>query len=116
MMNIPQATFAFELDFQGDKAIVTREIDQGLQKIEVSTPAVVTCDLRLNKPRFSKIQAIIKAKKKKVETIALDSLGLDVAPRLEVLSVTEPPKRAGGVTVGSVDELLDKLRNEAKVI
>ena len=116
MMNIPQATFAFELDLQEDKALVTREIDQGLQKIEVSTPAIVTCDLRLNKPRFSKIQDIIKAKKKKIETIELKDLEIDVAPRLETLSVTEPPKRQGGVTVASVDELLDKLRNEAKVI
>ncbi len=116
LMDAPQATFAYEIDLGDGKATVTREIDQGLQKIEVDLPAVFTCDLRLNKPRFSKIQDIIKAKKKKVETIELADLGIDFEPRLQTISVSEPPKRKGGVTVETVDELLDKLRNEAKVI
>jgi electron transfer flavoprotein beta subunit len=117
-MNVPSATFSSEINIAEDNksAEVTREIDQGLQKVNVSLPAVFTCDLRLNTPRFAKVQDIIKAKKKPVETIDLASLGLDVSPRLKVEKVSAPEERQGGVLVESVDELIDKLRNEAKVI
>jgi electron transfer flavoprotein beta subunit len=93
-----------------------REVDFGLQQVEVSLPAVFTVDLRLNTPRFANVQNILKAKKKPVESIAIDSLGLDVAPRLKVESVEMPSEREGGVIVADVDELLAKLREEAKVL
>ena len=93
-----------------------REVDFGLQQVEVSLPAVFTVDLRLNTPRFANVQNILKAKKKPVESIAIDSLGLDVAPRLKVESVEMPSERDGGVIVADVDELLAKLREEAKVL
>ena len=91
-------------------------MDQGLQKIEVSLPAVFTCDLRLNTPRFANVKSILKAKRKKVEKVALDSLDIDVTPRIKVEEVMAPPEREGGVIVADVDELIDKLRNEAKVL
>ena len=118
MMGIPCATFSSEIDFVvGDRtAQVMREVDFGLQQVQMDLPAVFTVDLRLNTPRFANVQNILKAKKKPVETIQLESLGLDVAPRLKVQKVEEPTERSGGVTVADVDELLDKLRNEAKVI
>ena len=117
VLGVPSATFSSEIIISEDKktAEVTREIDQGLQKISVSLPAVFTCDLRLNTPRFAKVQDIIKAKKKPVEVIDLASLGIDVTPRIKVEKVSAPEEREGGVMVGSVDELLDKLRNEAKL-
>lgn len=79
-------------------------------------PAVVTCDLRLNQPRFVKLANVMKAKKKKIETLSIDDLGVDTSSRLQILSVAEPPRRQGGVILGSVDELVDKLQNEAKVL
>ena len=117
-MGVPAATFSskIEIDAANKQATVTREVDFGLQKIQVSLPAVFTCDLRLNTPRFSNVQSIIKAKKKPIESIALDSLGINVSPRLVVEKVEMPQERQGGVIVASVDELLQKLRNEAKVI
>jgi electron transfer flavoprotein beta subunit len=95
---------------------VTREIDGGLEMLEVSLPAIVTTDLRLNEPRYATLPNIMKAKKKPLDTVTPDALGVDIAPRLKTLKVTEPAARAGGVIVASVDELVSKLRNEAKVI
>mmetsp|Transcript_91169 Transcript_91169/g.125657 ORF Transcript_91169/g.125657 Transcript_91169/m.125657 type:complete len:118 (-) Transcript_91169:16-369(-) len=117
-MDVPCASFSSEIEFSGDEstAKVTREVDFGLQEIEVSFPAVLTCDLRLNTPRFTKVQNILKAKKKKVETIQLSDLDIDVAPRLKIEKVEAPAEREGGIIVENVDELLDKLRNEAKVL
>ena len=118
LMGIPSATFSSKIEFaqDGKSAEVTREVDFGLQKIRVSIPAVFTCDLRLNTPRFSTIQSIIKAKKKPMETLNLKDLGLDVEPRLKLEKVEMPSERKGGEIVGSVDELVKKLKNEAKVI
>ena len=117
-MDIPSATFSSEIEFAGDSsaATVTREVDFGLQQIEVSLPAIFTVDLRLNTPRFANVQGILKAKKKPVQVISLADLGIDVEPRLTVERVEAPTEREGGVIVESVDELLDKLRNEAKCI
>lgn len=118
-MDVPSATFSSEIDISEDNstAKVTREVDFGLQQIEVSLPAVFTVDLRLNIPRFANVQNILKAKKKPVEVIKLaDLTDIDVQPRLTIERVDPPSERAGGVIVESVDELLDKLRNEAKVI
>jgi electron transfer flavoprotein beta subunit len=115
-MNVPLASFASILDFADGKCKVTREIDAGLQEIEVMTPAVFTCDLRLNTPRFAKVKDIIKAKKKQLDTLNLEDLGIDFAPRLKVLSVEAPLTREGGLMVASVDELVDKLKNEAKLL
>jgi electron transfer flavoprotein beta subunit len=95
---------------------VTREVDFGLQKVRVTLPAVFTCDLRLNTPRIATVQSILKAKKKPIETLNLADLGINVEPRIKVEKVDLPPERKGGVIVGSVDELIEKLRNEAKVI
>jgi electron transfer flavoprotein beta subunit len=111
-----QATFASEVDIEGDKAIVTREVDGGLQTIKVSMPTVITVDLRLNEPRYASLPNIMKAKKKPIDEKTPDDYGVDVAPRLEVLKTTEPPARQAGVKVGSVAELVDKLKNEAGVI
>ena len=118
LSTIPCATFSSKIEFADDKetAIVTREVDQGLQKVEVSLPAVFTCDLRLNTPRFANVRSILQAKRKKVEKVKLDSLGLDVSPRIIVEEVVSPPEREGGVMVADVDELIDKLKNEAKVL
>lgn len=118
LLNIPSATFSSKIEFSNDgkAADVTREVDFGLQKIRVSLPAVFTCDLRLNTPRFSNVQSIIKAKKKPIETLNLKDLGIDVEPRLKVEKVEMPAERKGGVMVASVDELISKLKNEAKVI
>lgn len=115
-MGIPCASFSSKIEFGDGHAKVMREVDFGLQQVEVSLPAIFTVDLRLNTPRFANVQNILKAKKKPVEEIVLESLGLDVAPRIKVERVDAPTERAGGVIVGSVDELLDKLRNEAKVL
>jgi electron transfer flavoprotein beta subunit len=111
-----QATFASKVEVDGDGAKVTREIDGGLETLAVKLPAVVTTDLRLNEPRYVTLPNIMKAKKKSLETLAPDALGVDVAPRLKTLKVTEPPKRSAGQQVKSVDELVEKLKNEAKVI
>ena len=116
LMDWPQATFASKVDLAGDKVTVTREIDGGLETLAMALPAVVTTDLRLNEPRYATLPNIMKAKKKSLDTIAADSLGVDVAPRLKTIKVSEPPKRAGGVKVADVADLLNKLRHEAKVI
>ena len=116
LMNWPQATFASKVVVAGSKATVTREIDGGLETIEIGLPAVVTSDLRLNEPRYATLPNIMKAKKKPLETLTPAALGVDVAPRLKALKMAEPPKRAGGVLVKDVAELIAKLKNEAKVI
>ena len=111
-----QATFASKLAVSGDKAAVTREIDGGLETVEIRLPAVVTVDLRLNEPRYATLPNIMKAKKKPLETLKPEALGVDVRPRLGTLKVAEPPKRTAGVRVADVAQLVDKLKNEAKVI
>jgi len=116
LMDWPQATFASKLELGDGEAEVTREIDGGLETIKVKLPTVLTTDLRLNEPRYASLPNIMKAKKRPIDTIAATDLGVDTAQRLEVLKVEEPPKREGGVKVADVAELVDKLRNEAKVI
>ena len=111
-----QATFISKLEVQDTKAVVSREVDEGLERIEVKLPAVITVDLRLNEPRYASLPNIMKAKKKPIDQLTPDALGVDVTPRLRYLKVEEPPKRLAGVRVGSVDELVDKLKNEAGVI
>jgi electron transfer flavoprotein beta subunit len=112
----PQATFASKLAIAEGKATVTREIDGGLETLEISLPAVVTTDLRLNEPRYATLPNIMKAKKKQLDTVKPAELGVDVTPRLTVLKVSEPPKRSAGIKVADVAELVNKLKNEAKVI
>jgi electron transfer flavoprotein beta subunit len=116
LLGRPQATFASKLKIAGDKAEVTREVDGGLETIAIPLPAVVTTDLRLNEPRYVTLPNIMKAKKKPLETLKPDALGVDVAPRLKTLKVEEPPKRKAGVKVPDAKALVQKLRNEAKVI
>ena len=118
MMGVPSATFSSDINFSEDltSAKVMREVDFGLQEVEVSLPAVFTVDLRLNTPRFANVAGILKAKKKPVEVMNLSDMGLDIKPRLTIEKVEAPSEREGGVIVENVDELLDKLRNEAKVI
>ena len=116
LLNWPQATFASKIDVKVNKLEVTREIDEGLETIEVDVPAIVTCDLRLNEPRYASLPNIMKAKKKPIEEILVSDLGVDVSPRLEQLKVEEPPKRKAGIKVANVAELVQKLKNEAKVI
>lgn len=112
----PQATFASKVVIADGKATVTREIDGGLETLQLSLPAVVTTDLRLNEPRYATLPNIMKAKKKPLDTVKPDALGVDVAPRLKTLKVVEPAKRSAGVKVADVAELVNKLKNEAKVI
>jgi electron transfer flavoprotein beta subunit len=116
LMNWPQGTFASKLAITDGKASVTREIDGGLETVSLKMPCIVTTDLRLNTPRYAALPAIMQAKKKPLETIELASLGLNTAPRLKTLKVEEPAKRKGGIKVPDVDTLIDKLKNEAKVI
>jgi electron transfer flavoprotein beta subunit len=116
LLGWPQATFASKVVIADGKATVTREIDGGLETVEVKLPAVITTDLRLNEPRYATLPNIMKAKKKPLETLKTEALGVDVAPRLSTLSVIEPPKRKAGVLVADVKELINKLRTEAKVI
>lgn len=116
MTGMPQATFASKVEFDSDKLKVTREVDAGLESIHVSLPAVITTDLRLNEPRYAKLPNIMKAKKKPLEVIPVADTGVDVSSGLSVVEVNEPPKREAGIIVNSVAELVDKLRNEAKVI
>ncbi len=111
-----QGTFASKLLIEGDKAVVTREVDGGLETVSLALPAIVTTDLRLNEPRYASLPNIMKARKKPIETIKPADLGVDPAPRLTVVSVAEPPKRLAGVKVKSVHELVEKLKLEAKVI
>ena len=112
----PQATFASKVDVQGAVANVTREVDGGLETLGVTLPAVITTDLRLNGPRYVTLPNIMKAKKKTIDTFKPEDLGVDVAPRLKTLSVQEPAKRSAGVKVADVAALVDKLKNEAKVL
>jgi len=111
-----QATFISSLEFNEDVATVSREIDAGIESIEVKLPAVLTVDLRLNEPRFASLPNIMKAKKKPIDTVDIQELGVDLSPRLEVVDVSPPAKRQAGIMVNSVSELVDKLKNEAKVI
>jgi electron transfer flavoprotein beta subunit len=111
-----QATFASKVEVEADALKVTREVDGGLETITIKLPAVVTTDLRLNEPRYASLPNIMKAKKKPLDTLTPDALGVDVAPRLAVLKVEDPPARKGGIKVPDVATLVDKLRNEAKVI
>jgi len=117
-MGIPTASFSSEISFGEDmqSATVMREVDFGMQKVQVSLPAVFTCDLRLNTPRFANVKSILKAKKKPVEVIALADLGIDFQPRLIVEEVVAPTERQGGAMVADVDELIQKLKEEAKVL
>ena len=116
LLSWPQATFASKLKIAAGKAQVTREVDGGLETVSIQLPAVVTTDLRLNEPRYVTLPNIMKAKKKTLEVLKPDALGVDVAPRLATLKVIEPPKRKAGVKVPDAKALVDKLRNEAKVI
>jgi electron transfer flavoprotein beta subunit len=116
LAGMSQATFASKLEIADGKATVTREVDGGLQTLELSLPAVVTSDLRLNEPRYASLPNIMKAKKKPLDTLTPAELGVDVTPRVKTLKVSPPPERKAGIKVGSVEELVDKLRNEAKVI
>jgi electron transfer flavoprotein beta subunit len=112
----PQGTFASELVVEAGKANVTREIDGGLQTVSLVLPAIVTTDLRLNEPRYASLPNIMKSKKKPLDETTPEALGVDIAPRISILKVEPPAGRSAGIKVASVDELLDKLRNEAKVI
>ena len=112
----PQATFASAVELSPGKAKVTREVDGGLQTLEVDLPAIVTADLRLNEPRYASLPNIMKAKKKPLDVKELGSLGVDTAPRLKVVKVTEPPKRGGGIKVETAADLVMKLKNEAGVL
>mmetsp|Transcript_15127 Transcript_15127/g.30658 ORF Transcript_15127/g.30658 Transcript_15127/m.30658 type:complete len:257 (+) Transcript_15127:240-1010(+) len=118
LLGWPQGTFASGVEVSGDKTVltVTREVDEGLQTVKMPLPAVVTCDLRLNVPRYATLPNLMKAKKKPLEVVDASSLGIDLAGRLKVLEVSEPPKREGGRKVESVEELIEKLRFEAKVL
>ena len=111
-----QATFAYKLDVDGDSAVVGREVDGGTSDVKVALPAVVTADLRLNEPRYASLPGIMKAKKKPLDTLSPDDLGVDIDAKVSLLGYELPPQRAAGEIVGDVDELLNKLRNQAKVI
>ncbi len=116
LANLPQGTFASKVEVVGDKVNVTREVDGGLETVQLSMPAVVTTDLRLNEPRYVTLPNIMKAKKKQLDTFTPADLGVDVAPRLKTLKVSEPPQRGAGIKVADVAALVDKLKNDAKVI
>ncbi len=116
LMDIPQATFASKVVVADGKATVTREVDGGLETIALTLPAVITTDLRLNEPRYVTLPNIMKAKKKTIDIVKPEDLGVDIAPRLKTIKVEEPPKRSAGVMVADVAALVEKLKNEAKVI
>ena len=116
LLGWPQATFASKVEVAGDKVNVTREVDGGLETLSLTLPAVVTTDLRLNEPRYVTLPNIMKAKKKQLDTVKPEDLGVDVAPRLKTLKVAEPAKRGAGIKVPDIATLVDKLKNEAKVI
>ena len=116
LLNWPQATFASKIEVKEKSLEVTREIDEGLETIEVKIPAIVTCDLRLNEPRYASLPNIMKAKKKPLDQMNASDLGVDTKPRIEQIKVEEPPKRKAGIKVANVAELVNKLKNEAKVI
>ena len=116
LLDWPQATFASKVELDGSSAKVTREIDGGLETIEITLPGIITTDLRLNEPRYAKLPDIMKAKKKQLDSFTPDDIGVDFGTRLEIIKVNDPPVRQGGIKVASVDELVDKLKNEAKVL
>ncbi|TFW06905.1 electron transfer flavoprotein subunit beta/FixA family protein [Oxalobacteraceae bacterium OM1] len=116
LLGWPQATFASKVTIDGDKATVTREVDGGLETVALQLPAIVTTDLRLNEPRYVTLPNIMKAKKKQLDVVKPADIGVDVAPRLKTLKVVEPPKRSAGIKVPDAATLVQKLRNEAKVI
>ncbi|QXZ11366.1 electron transfer flavoprotein subunit beta/FixA family protein [Comamonas sp. Y33R10-2] len=116
LTDLPQATFASKVEVAGDKVAVSREVDGGLETLSLSIPAIITTDLRLNEPRYVTLPNIMKAKKKQLDTFKPEDFGVDVAPRLKTLKVAEPAKRGAGVKVADVAALVDKLKNEAKVI
>ena len=116
LLGWPQATFASKISISDEKAMVSREVDGGIENIEVSLPAVISTDLRLNEPRYASLPNIMKAKKKPINQIQVDELNLKIEQRLEILRVEEPAKRQSGIMLKTVDELVDKLKNEAKVI
>ena len=116
LLDWPQATFASKIEVKDGKLEVVREIDEGLETIEIATPAIVTCDLRLNEPRYASLPNIMKAKKKPIEELNASDLGVDISAKIQQLKVEEPPKRKAGIKVSSVAELVQKLKNEAKVI
>ena len=116
LLNWPQATFASNIEVKEKSLEVTREIDEGLETVEINIPAIVTCDLRLNEPRYASLPNIMKAKKKPIEEINVTDLGIDITPRVQQLKVEEPPKRKAGIKVANVAELVQKLKNEAKVL
>ena len=116
LLNWPQATFASNIEVKDNTLEVIREIDEGLETVEINIPAIVTCDLRLNEPRYASLPNIMKAKKKPIEEINVSDLGIDITPRVQQLKVEEPPNRKAGIKVANVAELVQKLKNEAKVI
>ena len=116
LLNWPQACFISDLKIEGNKLFISREIDEGIEKLETNLPAVLTCDLRLNIPRFASLPNIMKAKKKPLDIIDISTLGIDTNPKIKVLKVEEPPKRKAGIMVNDVKELVEKLKYEAKVI
>ena len=116
LLNWPQATFASKIEIEGQNAIVTREIDEGLERIKVSIPFVASCDLRLNEPRYASLPNIMKAKKKPIDTKDASSLGINIESRIEQIKVEQPPVRQKGIMVSDVAELVQKLKHEAKVI
>jgi len=116
LLGWPQATFASKVEVEGGKAKVTREVDGGLETLSLTLPAIITTDLRLNEPRYVTLPNIMKAKKKQLDSLKPEDLGVDVKPRIKTLKVSEPPKRSAGVKVADVAALVDKLKNEAKVI
>ncbi len=116
LADLPQTTFASKVEVNGDKASVTREVDGGLETLEISLPAIITTDLRLNEPRYVTLPNIMKAKKKQLDNFKPEDLGVDVKPRIKTLKVVEPPKRSAGIKVPDVATLVAKLKNEAKVI
>ena len=116
LLDYPQATNASEIILEDSSVKVTREIDGGLQTLELTIPAIITTDLRLNEPRYASLPNIMKAKKKELNVISVNDLGIDINPRTELLSVELPPSREAGIIVENIDELVDKLKNEAKVI
>jgi len=116
LLNWSQATFASKVEIKDKTLEVIREVDEGLETLEVNIPSIVTCDLRLNEPRYASLPNIMKAKKKPIEQINVDDLGIDIKPRINQIKVEEPPKRKSGIKVASVAELVQKLKNEAKVI
>ncbi len=116
LLSWPQATFASKIEIEENTAIVTREIDEGLERIKVKMPFIASCDLRLNEPRYASLPNIMKAKKKPIDQMVAKDLGVDIKNRIQQLKVEEPPKRKSGIKVSSVAELVSKLKNEAKVI